>query len=139
MDELSYYEGRHTGQEIDSAVDRVINASEDVESGNSNLVTSDSVYTALADEIFTVNLTGLTGTGDTVTKTYTFVPSGSGYNPTITAYHVVLAYSFSNPAAVVEDLTVTTGNQSITVSGKVNGTTGIALRLGRYSKAITLT
>lgn len=51
----------------------------------------------------------------------------------VTANHIVLQYELSNPSAQTSDWTITTANQSITISGTIHGTTNIRLVLGAPS------
>lgn len=61
-------------------------------------------------------------------------PDNLSFNVTgVTANHVLVQNGFaylSNPSAMGSDITVTTGNGTITISGTLNGTTDIVMTLG---------
>lgn len=61
-------------------------------------------------------------------------PNNLSFNVTgVTANHVLVQNGFaylSNPSAMGSDITVTTGNGTITISGTLNGTTDIVMTLG---------
>ena len=52
-------------------------------------------------------------------------------NDAITSDMVVLDSYFNNPAAIKSDISWTTANGSITLSGTVSGTTTVRLTLGK--------
>lgn len=136
IDQISLYNGTHTGQEIDLGLS-LVEQRGDVEDAGNGLVTSGAVYTAVANEIIKVTVTGITGTGSVVSDTIRFpVPSSTGYSPRITAQHEVVSAVFSSQEAVVGGLTVTTGADTLTYSVKVNGTTDLTLKLERIGGSL---
>lgn len=136
IDQISLYNGTHTGQEIDLGLS-LVEQRGDVEDAGNGLVTSGAVYTAVANEIIKVTVTGITGTGSTVSDTIQFpVPSSPGYSPRVTAQHEVLSAVFSSQEAVVGSLTVTTGEDTLTYSVNVNGTTDLTLKLCRIGGSL---
>ena len=136
MDEYDFYQGTHTGGEIDRDLDIVENRSSEVhdpsyfatQSGD-NLFTEWGTFKAIENRIVEVTISSITGTG-TVSGSYAQVGPTSGYTAAITDRHKVLAYQFSNPSAVTGDWTITTGSGSVTYSGGLNGTTDLTLILG---------
>lgn len=96
---------------------------------STNLVTSGGVNTAIANavaaEIIVVTISGYNGTQTTY--------SAQG----VTANHVVLNSTLSNPTAQTGNWTVTTAADSITISGNVNGTTNIVLYLGLNGTSVS--
>lgn len=131
------YGGAYSGTEFDAAIGRVFTPQTTPQSGSNYLVSSGAVYAATANEIIKVTVTGITGTGSTVSDTIQFpVPSTPGYTPRVTAQHEVLSAVFSSQEAVVGRLTVTTGADTLTYSVKINGTTDLTLILGRIGGSL---
>lgn len=101
---------------------------------NSHLITSGGVYTAINNavtgEILEVSLGPQTGDGSSVTWSKTG-------DSTITADHILLDYSLSNPAAQVGTLSWQTSAGGVSVSGAINGTTSLTVVLGKRGKSIT--
>lgn len=142
MDEMEFYDGAHTGAELDAGISLIENrAVDEIEAPDNvedtSVASVSAVATALRDELAMVKAT-ITGTGaffETITITYP--ASGGNQRPRISNKHVVLQSWFSNPAAVLSDWTVTTiGYQSgvgtqITISGTINGSTDLTMVLGK--------
>ena len=137
MDEFDFYQGTHTGGEIDQAVDIVENRGE-VIAGGDGLVQSTMAFEAIANEIIIIGPQSITGNGSVVGQfLHTYPPMGYAYVPFVTADHIVLRCEFSNPSAITGDWTfITDDNGGIGYSGSLNGTTNITLVLGRRGKNI---
>ena len=109
MDELEFYNGKYSGGEIDDAI-TLLNR----------------------DEIIKVTLTGMTGANQNVFGIKNLV--NARFFPQmarITADHVVIAYEFSNPSAVVGAFSITTNTDYISWNGRLDGTTDLTIYLGK--------
>lgn len=144
MDELEFYQGAYSGQEIDAAIAQVNNAQSNIVSpgdySNASLLRAQGVAKALLAEIVKVTIAGLTGTGSEVNVIRSIViPTPAPANAvSITADHAVLWYEFSDPDAVFGDCTIETGANIITFSGTLNGSTDLTILLGLTGSEISL-
>ena len=143
MDEFDFYQGTHTGGEIDQAVDIVADRVSTIEDpsyfsqhSGDDLTNQLAVFKAINDRIIEVTISSITGTG-TVSGSFTQVHM-QGIAAKITSQHKVIAASFSNPSAVTGDWTITTSdNDSIAYSGGLNGTTNLTVILGIIGQDVT--
>ena len=138
---ISFYNGAHTGQEIDLGLS-LVEQRGGVEDAGTGLVTSGAVFSEVANEIIKVTITGITGTGTTaVTGTITFpsTMAGNTYHPKITAEHEVIKAVFSEPSLITGSATITTAEDSISYSVKVNGTTNLTVYLARIGGSLPST
>lgn len=136
MDEFDFYQGTHTGGEIDLTIDIVDGRSSTVHdpsyfatNSGDNLFTEWGTFKAIENRIVEITISSITGNG-TVEGTAPQIGPIGGYTAEITDRHKVLAYQFSNPSAVTGNWTITAGSGSVTYSGSINGTTDLTLILG---------
>ena len=94
-----------------------------------HLISSAAVANAMAKEILYADFGTLTGTGAQVTKSIS--------DTAITTAHNLIGYYVGTPAAMMGDITVTTANGSVNISGIINGSTTLVVVLGKYGKAIS--
>ena len=137
MEELDFYDGAYSGQEIDEAIGLVRARTNEVAYSNAGLLTSTGAYRAIANQIIIVTISAVTGTGGIVTETSIFNPGSGAFFAHITSDHRVIWCELSNPSALVGDLEVTTANNQITISGAINGTTDITLILGAVGGTVS--
>ena len=136
MDEFDFYQGSHTGGEIDTYIDMVKYRGEEIHdpsyfahNAGQDLVSEWAVFKGIENRIVEVTISSITASG-TASGTYNQIGPIGGYTAKITDRHKVLAHQFSNPSAVTGDWTITTGNGSVTYSGGLNGTTNLTVILG---------
>lgn len=141
MDETKVYNGAFTnGSDIDTALIRAMNPASAAASGSNELASSGAAYAAAANEIIKVTITGITGTGGTVSGFVQFpVPSGGGYYPRVTPEHEVIKIVFSAPEFVFGTWSIETGADSMTYSVRIVGTTDMTVYLGRIGGSLPLT
>ena len=96
---------------------------------STNLITSGGVASAIANavsaEIIVVNISAFNGSQTT------YAAQG------VTANHVVVESNLSNPAAQIGAWKVTTGANSVSISGSVNGSTNVQLKLARVGATVS--
>ena len=137
MDEFDFYQGTHTGGEIDLYIGMVENRGQEIHdpsyfehNGGSEVVSEWAVFKAIDSQMIEITANAITGSG-AVSGSFSRIGPTSGFAPKITAQHKVIAYSFSNPSAVTGDWTITTNDSgSVTYSGSLNGTTDLTIILG---------
>lgn len=137
MDELDFYNGTHTGQEIDAAVEkslypRLINPVGSADDyTDSDLASIAIVAVTLTQEIVqfigTLNLNG----DSSWNWTWATPTSSTPTDVNITAQHVPVRVEFSNPSVICGDYTLVTGDNSVTFSGAGYGSTDITITMAR--------
>ena len=58
-------------------------------------------------------------------------------NANILATHVLLDYRMGSPQAQANEWTITTATGSLTITGVINGSTSLTLKLGRYAQSVS--
>lgn len=137
MDELDLYNGLHTGQEIDAAVDkslypRTTNAIGSADDFTDSTLASVAVVAISLNQQIVQFMGTLTLNGDSGYMWNWSAPSpASPTDINITAEHVPIMVEFSNPTVICGDYSIETGNNSITFSGAGVGTTDITITLAK--------
>ena len=138
MDELDLYNGTHTGQEIDAAVEKALypRTTDPVGSADdftdSTLASIAIVAMSLNQEIVQV-IVPLNNLNGSTTSFWTF-PTPSPAPATqisITAQHVPIMVEFSDPSVICGDYSIETGNNIITFSGAGVGSTDMTITLAK--------
>ena len=138
MDELDFYNGTHTGQEIDAAVEKALypRTTNPVGSADdftdSTLASIAAVTISLNQEIVQV-IVPLNNLNGETSQVWTFpTPSPAPATQiTITAQHVPIMVKFSDPAVICGDYSIETGNDSITFNGAGVGSTDMTITLAK--------
>ena len=105
MDEIFYYDGEYTGEEIDEAVGAALNPDSTPDATHtSNLITSAAVANQI---LFFDSVTVSAITGDIVSIS----------DDAITADYVLLSCEFANPASISTDCTWTSASGSFVING----------------------
>lgn len=138
MDELDLYNGTHTGQEIDAAVEKALypRTTDPVGSADdftdSTLASIAIVAMSLNQEIVQV-IVPLNNLNGSTSEVWTF-PTPSPAPATqisITAQHIPVMVEFSDPSVICGDYSIETGNGSITFSGAGVGSTDVTITLAK--------
>lgn len=138
MDELDLYNGTHTGQEIDAAVEKALYPRTTTPVGSADDYT-DSTLASIAIVAMSLNqeivqvIVPLNNLNGSTTQFWTFLaPSPAPATQiTITAQHVPIMVEFSDPSVICGDYSIETGNNSITFSGAGVGSTDMTITLAK--------
>lgn len=138
MDELDLYNGTHTGQEIDAAVEKAlyprtinpVGSADDFT--DSTLASIAIVAMSLNQEIVQV-IVPLNNLNGETSEAWTFpIPSPAPATQiSITAQHVPIMVEFSDPSVICGDYSIETDNNSITFSGAGVGSTDMTITLAK--------
>lgn len=138
INNLEFYNGLHTGQQIDEAVDRALSprtstpVGSDSDFTDSALASVAAVTISLNQEIVQV-IVPLNNLNGETSEAWTF-PTPSPAPATqisITAQHVPIMIEFSDPSVICGDYSIETGNNSITFSGAGVGSTDMTITLAK--------
>ena len=138
MDELDFYNGTHTGQEIDAAVEKALYPRTTNPVGSADDFT-DSTLASIAVVAISLNqeivqiIIPMNNLSGSTSEAWTF-PTPSPAPATqisITAQHVPIMVEFSNPSVICGDYSIETGNNSITFSGAGVGSTDMTITLAK--------
>lgn len=137
MEELDFYNGTHSGQEVDAATEKALNPRVATPIGSADDFT-DSTLAGVAVVAISLNqeivqfIGTLTMYGE-ISYLWTWsTPSPS--TPTdvnITAQHVPVRVEFSDPTVICGNYDLTIGNNSVAFTGAGYGSTEIKITLAR--------
>lgn len=137
MDELDFYNGTHTGQEIDAAVEKALypRTTDPVGSADdftdSELASIAAVTISLNQEIVQV-VVPMNNINGSTTRGWTFSHIGS--QPTdifIEENHVPVMVEFSDPSVICGDYSITTSHNYIEFNGAGCGSTDMTITLAK--------
>ena len=137
MDELDFYNGTHTGQEIDAAVEKAlyprttnpVGGADDFT--DSALASVAAVTISLNQEIVQV-VVPINNINGSTTRGWTFSHIGS--QPTdifIEENHVPVMVEFSDPSVICGDYSITTSHNYIEFNGAGCGSTDMTITLAK--------
>ena len=131
MDELEFYDGAWTGEEIDEGIRKALNPVAPTYTGWDELTGARATFLAINDNLIFVKFSGVTGTVGTVTGHVEIYSSGSVYTPNITSDHQPVGFFLSNPDALVGELTIETDTAIVAYTALINGTTDIYVLISK--------